>query len=562
MIAVTIPERLASKKRARMNSIAATWQRMIGRRRSEAPPAQSAVSEPPDWTEAPLADIAPNDPIIAYCQGATGAFDIDTLDLDSPACRELKAAGVKLVVPLVIQGELIGLLNLGPRLSEQEYSTDDRRLLENLAAQAAPAVRVAQLVREQEAEARARERIEHELQVARLIQQNFLPKTLPELPGWSLTAYYRPAQEIAGDFYDAVPLANGKVAIVIGDVTDKGVPAALVMAATRTVLRAAAQQLLSPGQVLEQVNELMCPDTPQNMFVTCFFAVLDPATGHLCYANAGHDVPYVWSGGSVLELRVCGMPVGLMTGMKYEEKEAWLEPGQILCLHSDGTAEAHNPKGEMFGFPRLKRVIAGHPGGEGLIERLLAELKSFTGPDWQQEDDVTLLVLERAAPATTSRPSGRSEALRVLAEFSVPSETGNERIAIARVAEAVSDLELSPARLDRLKTAVAEATMNAIEHGNHNRAELSVMVRVGTASDVLSVWITDRGGGSRPIPDAPFVPNLEAKLAGMESPRGWGLFLIRNLVDEMEVASDDTHHTIELRLRLGDADAGGKGGAA
>ena len=133
--------------------------------------------------DAPPVDIAPNDPLLAYLQSASGAVDIEALELDSPALAELKAAGVKLAVPLVSQGELIGVLNLGPRLSEQEYSSDDRKLLDNLAAQAAPALRVGQLVRQQEAEARTRQRFEQELEVAKLIQQNFLPKELPELAG-------------------------------------------------------------------------------------------------------------------------------------------------------------------------------------------------------------------------------------------------------------------------------------------------------------------------------------------------------------------------------------------
>ena len=142
--------------------------------------------------EAAPIDIAPNDPLLAYLQSASGAVDIEALELDSPALAELKAAGVKLAVPLVSQGELIGVLNLGPRLSEQEYSSDDRKLLDNLAAQAAPALRVGQLVRQQQAEAATRQRFEQELEVAKLIQQNFLPKQLPELSGWQVAAYYRP----------------------------------------------------------------------------------------------------------------------------------------------------------------------------------------------------------------------------------------------------------------------------------------------------------------------------------------------------------------------------------
>src|SRR5258705_7716455 len=284
----------------------------------------------------PAIEIAPNDPIIAYFQSAPGAVEIDKLTLDSPALRALKAAGVKLAVALVSQGELIGLLNLGPRLSEQDYSADDRALLSNLATQAGPAVRVAQLVRQQQIEAQARERLESELRVARLIQQTLLPKELPQLPGWELARYYQPARAVGGDFYDFMTLADGQLGLVVGDVTDKGVPAALVMATTRAILRGAALQFNSPGQVLERANDLLVPDIPRNMFVTCLYAILDVATGRLRYANAGHDLPYHRHDGGVGELRATGMPLGLLPGMAYEEKETGLSPGDIVLFYSDG----------------------------------------------------------------------------------------------------------------------------------------------------------------------------------------------------------------------------------
>ena len=153
-------------------------------------------------------DIPETDPLFAYLQSAPGPVDLTRLELASPALDELRVAGVALVVPLVTQGELIGTLNLGPRLSEQDYSTDDRRLLATLAAQAAPAIRVAQLVREQAAEAAERERYEQELKVAQLIQQQFLPRELPNLPEWQIAAYYGPARVVGGDFYDFIDLGE------------------------------------------------------------------------------------------------------------------------------------------------------------------------------------------------------------------------------------------------------------------------------------------------------------------------------------------------------------------
>ena len=176
----------------------------------------------------------------------------------------MRASGVKLVVPLVTQGELIGLLNLGPRLSDQEYSGDDRRLLESLAAQAAPAVRVGQLVREQEAEIRSRERLDQELAVARLIQQNFLPAGAPRgARAGASPPTTGPRARWAATSTTSSTSPDGRLGIVVGDVTDKGVPAALVMAATRSVLRASAQRLVEPGAVLERVNEHLVPDIPR-----------------------------------------------------------------------------------------------------------------------------------------------------------------------------------------------------------------------------------------------------------------------------------------------------------
>ena len=525
------------------------WPQSIARviRRTERPAAAAdapveAVSPQHEQPDVRPIEISPNDPIVAYFQSAPGAVDLEELELDSPALAALREAGVKLAVPLVSQGELVGLLNLGPRLSDQDYSTDDRKLLDSLAAQAAPALQVAQLVRRQEAEARSRERIEQELRVATTIQQNFLPRTLPDLPGWDVSAYYRPAREVGGDFYDFIELPDGQIGIVIGDVTDKGVPAAMVMAATRSVLRASAQRVVSPGEVLGRVNDLMCPDMPAKMFVTCLYGVLEPATGRFTFANAGHNLPYVRTGDGSAELRATGMPLGLLPGIVYEETEAELGAGETMLLHSDGVAEAHGPEKEMFGFPRLQDVVGARSGRGEVIDRVLTELGRFTGADWEQEDDITLVALTRYGTAPVALAGDVDVA------FEVASEPGNEKEVSELVAEAVAPLALPPARLEQLKTAVSEAAMNAIEHGNEARAELPVEVSVRASAAELVVAISDRGGGGE-IPEAE-EPDLEAKLEGLQKPRGWGLFLIRNMVDDLRESSDGSRHTVELVLRL------------
>jgi len=243
-----------------------------------------------------------------------------------------------------------------------------------------------------------RERVEQELQVARRIQQSSLPKEVPTLEGWQISPFYQPAREVGGDFYDSHFLSEGRVGLVVGDATGKGVPAALVMSTTCGMLRLAAQNYSSPGENLQRVNEALYPYVPSNMFVTCFYAVLEPKSGHLVYANAGHDLPYLWHGGEAEELRARGMPLGLMPSMSYEQKKIELAAGDGVLFYSDGLVEAHDPKGEMFGFPRLRALIAQrHEEERAMGDFLMEELYSFVGEGWEQEDDITLLTLRRSA---------------------------------------------------------------------------------------------------------------------------------------------------------------------
>ena len=249
-----------------------------------------------------------------------------------------------------------------------------------------------------------RERIEQELQVARRIQQASLPKKVPTLAGWELSPYYQPAREVGGDFYDFHFLSEGRLGVVVGDATGKGVPAALVMSTTCGMLQLAARASgsSSPSEVLSQVNETLLSRIPPNMFVTCFYAILEPKSGHLLYANAGHDLPYLHRNGEAEELRARGMPLGLMPGMEYEEKETVLERNDSALFYSDGLVEAHNPKGEMFGFPRLQTLVAEHGEEPSLGNLLLEELYSFVGEGWEREDDITLLTLRRSASRSFS----------------------------------------------------------------------------------------------------------------------------------------------------------------
>jgi serine phosphatase RsbU (regulator of sigma subunit)/ketosteroid isomerase-like protein len=314
------------------------------------------------------------------------------------------AGGDKVVTRLVVhsphdRGELMGVAPTGRVLTNRAIVI--HRIVEGKIAEEWGMGTIGSTLRKQrlEQEISERERIEQELRVARTIQQASLPKEVPQPEGWQLSPFYQPAREVGGDFYDFFALEEGRVGVVVGDATGKGMPAALVAEATSNMLRAVAQALgsSSPGEVLSRVNETLLARIPPNMFVTCFYAVLDPESGTLSYANAGHDLPYLHRRGEAEELRARGMPLGLMPGMGYEEKEIVLDVGEGVFFYSDGLVEAHDPKGEMFGFPRLRELVAEH-GEEGSLEEdLLEELYSFVGEGWEQEDDITLLTLRRSS---------------------------------------------------------------------------------------------------------------------------------------------------------------------
>jgi serine phosphatase RsbU (regulator of sigma subunit)/predicted ester cyclase len=249
-----------------------------------------------------------------------------------------------------------------------------------------------------EHELREREQFEHELRVAQRIQQALLPKELPLLDNWEIVPYYQPAREVGGDFYDFLTLPDGRVGVIIGDVSGKGVAAALVMANTQSVLRAVSQVSATPGELLSQVNEVLWTYIPPNMFVTCFCGILNPESGRFTYANAGHNPPLRQHGGKPTDLRATGMPLGLMPGMTYEVKATVLLPGDGVLFYSDGLIEAHNTEREMLGSSRLKALVTEHVSGvKHLTAYVVAELRRFTGEHWEQEDDITLVTLERLA---------------------------------------------------------------------------------------------------------------------------------------------------------------------
>jgi len=270
--------------------------------------------------------------------------------------------------------------------------------LEGLAAQIASALHQSKVYQE----TLAHQRTQQELVIARQIQTSFLPRELPQIPGWEISASLEPAREMAGDFYDLMPLPGGKLGILIADVADKGVGPALYMALSRTLIRTFAfQNVDHPENVLQNANERILQDADYGLFVTAFYGVLDPATGEMKFANAGHNPPWLFDPAQPEPARLTrtGMALGADETVKWTSTSVRLAPGSTLLFYTDGATDAQNVAGEFFEEWRLCEAVKAHspcPADE-LRLSVLAQIRDFTR-DAPQSDDITLIVLQRMMP--------------------------------------------------------------------------------------------------------------------------------------------------------------------
>ena len=321
--------------------------------------------------------------------------DVERSDAETCRAEWLRSEGFRghAVVPLVVDSRSIGVLVIDtrePRLLDE----DEVRLLRLMANQAAIAIEKARLHREEV----ARQRMEQELAVGRQIQLTLLPKNLPTVPGWELDAIYQPARQVGGDFYDFFALPGQRLGLVIADVADKGVPAALMMAVSRTIVRATAASGRRPAAALKLANTLMFKDSWSDLFVTAFYALLEPQTGRLAYANAGHNRP-LWvqpSTGQVHELAAHGIALGVLKAIKLEECEIGVAPGDTVVFYTDGVTEARNGKGELFWEERLRATLEAHAedSAQKIQNAILAAVEEFTDGT-PLADDLTLFVIKR-----------------------------------------------------------------------------------------------------------------------------------------------------------------------
>jgi len=293
-------------------------------------------------------------------------------------------------VPLIVQKRPVGLINIATEQWEF-LSPADLQFLSAAGSQVAIALERARLHDLAETQ---RTRQEKELEMARAVQKSLLPTQLPSILGFTLAADWRPAREVAGDFYDFFSLPDGRWGMVLADVSGKGAPAALYMAMARSLIRSEASRYSNPSAVLTEVNRRLLVESCNEMFVTVFYAIVDPVLRSLTYASAGHDPPFLRrASGSVERLALGGLIMGVFEELSFSDETLKLESGDTLVAHTDGLTDTVNHQDEAYGHTRLADAINRAPcAAQEILAHILRDLRAFAGPV-PQPDDITLLIL-------------------------------------------------------------------------------------------------------------------------------------------------------------------------
>ncbi|MGB2770514.1 MAG: SpoIIE family protein phosphatase [Candidatus Zixiibacteriota bacterium] len=296
-----------------------------------------------------------------------------------------------MVVPIVSQNRIIGVFSLESD-EPNAYTHDDLELLEAFASLAAISLERAR----QHEEILKKRKLEEELSIAKRIQQSFLPRAKPRLPGFDISGINIPSEEVGGDYYDFIPIIENQIGIVIADVSGKGIPAALIMASVRAGLIAEIRNNYAIRSIMAKVNNLLFESTASDIYVTAVYGVLDPKNRIFTFSNAGHNAPILRrADGEMKYLTEGGMALGMFENSKYEERPLGINPGEIIVFYTDGVTEAKNDKEEEFGTRRLKQVIGdSHQLGASQIQKNIYDaVKKFTGVS-HQEDDLTMIVVK------------------------------------------------------------------------------------------------------------------------------------------------------------------------
>jgi phosphoserine phosphatase RsbU/P len=312
----------------------------------------------------------------------------------SPSREDLLKGNLLLGFPISVKGEVFGVLLAREQQIPIRFHEKRVEIMNGVAQQIALAIQNERLQQEKVGQ----ERLQQELQLARRIQETFLPTHLPEVPGWELDVRWQTARQVGGDFYDVIRLHKNRLALVIADVSDKGIPAALYMTVVRTLIRAYAQNSDSPAAILRHVNELLYRDTPDGMFVTAAMVLLDANLGLLTYANAGHCLPLHYHAASknITALPKGGIALGVLGNVRYQEYPIQIDPKDSIILYTDGVTECFSPGGETFGEDRLYQAILKQKGKSicNMLESIESSLVAFRQTE-PISDDITIIAAQR-----------------------------------------------------------------------------------------------------------------------------------------------------------------------
>ncbi len=454
-----------------------------------------------------------------------------------------------------ITGPVTVLTGCAEALSRHDFATDfpQRGALQRLVPRSAGEIgRLAESFLEMEGKIQqsvlnlrdttaAKERIEGELQVARHIQMSIVPKKFPAflaLPQVDIFATLEPSREVGGDLYDFFQLDDERIFAVVGDVSGKGVPAALFMAVTQTLIKATARQGMSLAELMGRLNDELCENNEASMFVTLFVVILNVNSGHLEFSNGGHNLPFLLSPNRAPEQlpRTRGMGLGAAEGVSFQTSSLVLQPGQALVMYTDGISEAHDPASELFGEERMRKFFAGQSDlrPRPLVESLLAEVRRFEagGP---QADDITALVL------TFLGVGGP-----------VFCQVANSMGELDRLAEAVDGFaafaHLVPSVTNALQLAIEELFTNAVSYGYEGGAQGSITLSLELRDGWIEVGLEDDGGPFNPLVEGPAV-NPEAALEE-RGIGGLGIHLTRKLFDEFDYQRRDGMNVVRLRKKV------------
>ncbi len=473
--------------------------------------------------------------------------DLVLLDIMMPGldgyevCRRLKRAPATRDIPVVFLTSLTEVQSKteGFEAGAADYVTKPFEVLEVKA-------RVRALLRAKAYQDAIRELLESDLRIAREIQMGLVPRDFARLGAGDdldLHACLEPARAVGGDLYDVFRLDDRRLALVLGDVSGKGIPAALFMVMTVTLIRSIARLTSRPEEVLTRVNEALAADNPSSMFVTLFFAVLDTNTGALTYASGGHPPPIrVREGVPPRPLFERGGPlVGALTGLSFPGAEIPLEPGDLVLAYTDGVTEALTPDGALFGEARLLELLAqARPRtGADAVTAVMDGVRAFAA-DAEQADDIAMLAVGfRGA----TRPPREADDL-VLDLHATSADVARAQEAVRRFC-AVRALP-APAT-DDLILALDEVLANIVEHGYRGDAAGTIRLRARWGNDAVELEIFDRAPAFDPLAAAP--PDLSVPFS-QRAIGGLGIHLARSVTDTIEYAREDGENRLRLSKRL------------